>query len=68
MSTPKADKPGLKLIFSWPSEMMPMCNDRKGGGGNVGRGAYLNWSSHNSTSVAGGLKKGERGMLFITFA
>ncbi len=29
--------------------------------------AYLECSGHNSTSVAGGLQVGERGMLFITF-
>jgi hypothetical protein len=29
--------------------------------------AYLEWSSHNSTSVAGGLKMGEKGDAIYNF-
>jgi hypothetical protein len=47
--------------------MRPIYIDGRGGGGSVLEEAYLEWSSHNSTSVAGGLQVGERGMLFITF-
>jgi hypothetical protein len=46
--------------------MMPICMDRGGGGGIV-KEAYLNWSSFNSTNVAGSLMVGERRMLFIDF-
>ncbi len=38
MSIPKADGSGLKLIYSRPSEMMPICLNRRGGGGSVRRG------------------------------